>query len=283
LNGHINDTAQATMDQVPEHPPSREADEPQLPGLSSRLLTQWWAIFESKLEKHRCEGKISRETAVTVKQFQEMVKLFLNVMGKEGQQNCKECLWAKRHFEDSVSNLSGTFEASHSVEDRFRALRLFLEIHPLSSLAGDTQERIGALASDEPCKQSSQALRKSRMSREEALRHEFLATMWFSEQCDAYTEKLKDRSQPSPEIEWLKQYSEARGRHTRQGVGYKSLFIQYLVDHSDPHSASLTQKMINKTKVQISNTRSDGRRFSNLYRRFGPGIFCYITVPTKTA
>lgn len=192
------------------------------------------------------------------------------------KKNFQQCLWSKHHFDKSVSQLSDIVEASDSKEDCIKALRNFL-------VAEDIQQRLETPNSGEPSNQASQVMRKSEMLRAEALRHEFLATMWFAEQYDRYSERLKNSSGPSPEREWLKQYSEARGRHTGQGFGYKSLFILYLVDESDPNSASFTPEMIETRKTKLRNARSDGLWFGKLYKQFGPGISYYITTQTKTA
>lgn len=279
-------TSHTPFSQVPEGPGrSRKstADELQIRDLNSPLLAQWETEFQSTLEQHKLEGKISSETVAEKKRFQRMANVIINVVGADGHKNFKECLWAKRYFDDSVSLLSGTIEASDFVEDCLRVLQYFLETYPLHSLAEEVQGRHDTPDPDESLKQTFHPMRKSRMNRAEALRHEFLAIMRFSEQCDRYAERLKDRSPPSPELEWLAQYSEAKGRSTGQGKGYSSLFIRYLIDHSDPNSASFTPDMIEKTKFQIRITRSSGRWFSTLYRQFGPGVFCNVRGTTKTA
>lgn len=241
------------------------------------------AKFQTTLEQYRLEDKISRKTVVTIERFQDMAKLIVNVMGAKGQQTFRENIWAKRCFDDSVSQISGALEASGSNDDCLSALRHFLKVCPLNSPTEEMHERLGTPDSDEPCNQAFQTMRESRMLRAETLRHEFLALIWFAEETDEYTEKLKTRIPPSSKLEWLKRYSEARGRYTGQGVGWQSLFILHLVDHSDPNTASFTPEMREKMKRWISNARSDGRWLSKLYRQFGHGILCHTTIQTKTA
>lgn len=213
---------------------------------------------------------------MTTERLQAMSDLVLNLIGKDGHENFKKCLWTKRNFDDSVSQLNGIVEASDSKVDCLRALQHYLA-------AEDIQERLKTPDSNGPGSQASRDMRKSAMLRAEALRREFLATMWFAEQYDSYTEKLKDRCPPSPELEWLKQYSEAKGRTTRQGLDYRGLLVLYFVDQSDPDSASFTPEMVKKRKDKISNARSYGRWYSTLYRQSGPGMSYYITTNTRTA
>jgi hypothetical protein len=218
-----------------------------------------------------------------MKRFQNMAKMFLNLIGEQGQQNFKEFLWARRHFDDSVSQIRGTIEASGSKEDCLRALQHLLDVCPCYSPTKDDQDPLAAPASGELNTQAFKTVRKSKMVQAEAKRHEFLATMVFAERWDRYTQKLNDQSPISPEHEWLKQYSEPRGRYLGQGVGYRTLLILCLVDHSDPNSASFTPPMVEAAKKQLENARRDGRWFSKLYRHFGAGISCYITTQTKIA
>lgn len=266
------------MRKVPEH--LSKTDEPQVPGLNARLLAQWWAEYQNAVEKHKSESKISRETLVTVERCQEMAKLFLNVIGEKGQQNFKECLWARRHCDDFVSQISGVLEGSGSMEDCRRAWRHLLEVCPLYSATDDIQERLAAPASNEPCKKAFQTICKSQMVQAEGYRRECLATMWFAEQWDGYSETLKN---DSSERESLKQYSEAKGRYLGQGVGYQSFVVDRLVDNSDTNSASFPPEMREKQKRKMRNARTDGRWFSKVNGQFGRGIFCYIRVATKTA
>jgi hypothetical protein len=261
----------------------RKSDEPHVSGLNRQLVDRWWAKFQSTFEQHNLDGKTSRETVVTPERFEEMAKLFINLVGGKGQQNFKECVCARRCFDDSVSQISGVLAAWSSKEDCLRTWRRLLEVSPLSSPTEDISERLGAPASGEACSQALQNVCKSQMVQSETYRCECKFTMDLFEQCDRFTEKLQDRFRPSPESEGLKQYSEDRGRYIGQGRGYQSLFIDYLVDNSDPNSASTTPEMKEKRKRKIRDARSDGRWFSTMCRQFGPGIFCYIRVQTKTS
>ena len=209
-----------------------------------------------------------------------MAKLIVNVMGEKGQQNFRECLWARRRLNGSVSQISGVLEASGSKENCLRALQHFLDVCTFDSPTEDMEELLVTPDSDEPCNQAFQTMRKSRAVRAEVLRHEFLATTNFGEQYVTFTEKLKAGSLLS---QWLDQYSEAGGRHLGQGLGRQTLFVLYFLDNLDPNSVSFTPEMREKAKRWIANARSDGRWLSKLYRQFGPGIFCHATIQTKTA
>jgi hypothetical protein len=278
-NDHLLGMSQTTLSRAPERLNRRtgcKVDEPQVPGLSRQLFAQWWAEFQSTLEQHELDGKIFRETAATMERFQKMVELFLNVICEKGQEHFKEFLWAKRNFDDCVSQIGGVLEASGLKEDCFNALRQFLA-------AEDIQERPEASASSEACNQAFQTMGKSQMVQAEAFRRECLAARWFAEQFDRYTEMLKAHSRPSRRSNWLEQYSEARGRYFRQGRGWQSLWTEYLVDQSDPQSASFAPETREKRKRKIRNAYSDGRWFSKMNRQFGPGIFCYARIQTKTA
>jgi hypothetical protein len=272
----------------PSRPTGRKTNKPEplFPRLNGQLVAQWSTTLQSISKQHKSEGKILEVTDVSMERFQNMAELFLHLVGKNGQKHYQQCLWAKRQLDalsDSVLRISDTLEVSGSKEDCLDALRDFFATSQLSPPTEDIQGRIGASASNESCNQAIRASQKNQMAQAEAKRHEFLANMWFAEQYESHSEKLKNRSPPSPELEELKQYSEARGRSTGQGRTYQTLFVDYLVDHSDPNSGSLTLEVLKKARVKMGNIRRDGLWFSKLYRQFGPGIFCYITVQTKTA
>lgn len=59
---------------------------------------------------------------MTTERLQAISDLVLNLIGKDGHENFKKCLWTKRNFDDSVSQLNGIVEASDSKVDCLRAL-----------------------------------------------------------------------------------------------------------------------------------------------------------------
>ena len=97
-----NETTQTTLDPAPKHRTSSKANDSQVPDLNPQLLTLWSNEFQSTIEEHKAEGNIRRETVVTMTQFETMAEMLPNLIGKDGHKNFKQCLWAKRHFDDSV-------------------------------------------------------------------------------------------------------------------------------------------------------------------------------------
>jgi len=210
-----------------------------------------------------------------------MATITQNVVGEDGQQNYKDCLWATGQFDavkESVEKL--TLTASASMEDSLKALQA---VQALSPLTEDTKERLAAPPSKDRLIEASHSVRKSGRFQARALQVRYLASMVFAEQWDKLAEKISEDSPPSPERQELLKYSAGKKRYPARGVNVSTLLLLRLVDQMDLGSTSSKSKTLEQKKAELYNARGTGRFCSAIYKQFGPGSFYFVTSKTMSS